>query len=162
MQLDSTLAAPGKPGAPACTAKTAACYARALRANASRAAFSLPRAVDDLLPECSNDANASAILGFRACDASVTDVDDDASPPFVLKRGASSNTSLAITHAPGHMYVSDLTDSEIHVPELLKDATQSNEIRACRACTSRRTRVKYELPWRPKRQRRARGGTAAA
>ena len=43
----------------------AACYARALRANASRAAFSLPRAVDDLLPECSNDANASAELQRR-------------------------------------------------------------------------------------------------
>ena len=48
---------------------------------------------------------------------------------------------LAITHAPGHMYVSDLTDSEIHVPELLKDATQSNEIRARAARALRGERV---------------------
>jgi uncharacterized protein YcsI (UPF0317 family) len=63
---------------------------------------------------------------------------------------------LAITHAPGHMFVSDLTDSEIHVPNLLEDATQSVEIRACRACTSRRTRVQYPTPWKPPSTRRNR------
>jgi len=61
---------------------------------------------------------------------------------------------LAITHAPGHMFVTDLTDSEIHVPNLLEDPTQSVEIRACRACTSRRTRLQYAAPWKPPSRRR--------
>ena len=61
---------------------------------------------------------------------------------------------LAITHAPGHMFVSDLTDAEIHVPNLVEDETQSVEIRACRACTSRRTRAQYPTPWKPARKRR--------
>lgn len=68
---------------------------------------------------------------------------------------------LAITHAPGHMFVTDLTDSEIHVPALEKDPTQSVEIRACRACTSRRTRQQYDLAWRQP-GRRARRGRGAA
>ena len=46
---------------------------------------------------------------------------------------------LAITHAPGHMLVCDITDSELHVP---LDTSDTVEIRACRTCTSRRTRLK--------------------
>lgn len=75
-----------------------------------------------------------------------------ASGATALDALARAQLPLAITHAPGHLLVCDLTDSELQVP---LDPTDATEIRACRPCTSRRTRLPYEPPREPRRSRRA-------
>ena len=84
---------------------------------------------------------------FWASGTSALDAISEAELPF------------AITSAPGHLLVSDLTDSELHVPNL-EDPSQAVETRACRACTSRRARVNYETPWQPPRRSRRGGGSS--